>query len=116
MAFSSRARQWYLASLLALVAISFAYANTEDADGHTVEHKALLPLDDFDKVGFFLIGLMTAVAAGKLDCCARRSSFPHWPGPVMRRKIEVELSLHRRLRRVSLSVAGVVAARPSTVF
>jgi uncharacterized membrane protein YfcA len=46
------------------VAISFAYANTEDADGHTVEHKALLPLDDYDKLGFFLMGLMTAIAAG----------------------------------------------------
>jgi hypothetical protein len=86
------------------------------ADHKSADSKLLMPLDVYDKWGFGLMALMTAVAAGKLDCCARRSSFPHWPGPVMRRKIEVELSLHRRLRRVSLSVAGVVAARPSTVF
>lgn len=36
-----------------------------DDGGHGGEHKPLLPLDVYDKTGFGLMGLMTAIAAGE---------------------------------------------------
>jgi uncharacterized membrane protein YfcA len=56
------------------VAVSHAKASCEcenkaDCDCNVISehgggHKALFPLDDYDKMGFALIGLMTAIAAG----------------------------------------------------
>ena len=44
---------------------SLAGWKEEKEDEHSAEHKALMPLDDYDKAGFSLISLMTAIAAGR---------------------------------------------------
>jgi len=50
-----------VASQLVIIVLA---TKEEKEDEHSAEHKALMPLDDYDKAGFSLISLMTAIAAG----------------------------------------------------
>ena len=51
-----------VASQLVIIVLA---TKEEKEDEHSAEHKALMPLDDYDKAGFSLISLMTAIAAGR---------------------------------------------------
>ena len=60
----STLRQGVVLALWLAVAVQ-VMASDGDKDEHSAEHKPLFPLDEYDKWGFSLMALMTAVAAGK---------------------------------------------------
>ena len=89
-----------------------ALAAEVQKQAHGTEHKALFPLDEYDKWGFSLIALMTAIAAGKSCRAALNHSCHSFELCTLSRVCHTVGRLLARLRGV---VHGAARA-PATVW